>query len=410
MKTVTILAIFFLLVPGAVMAASGAGAINMTFNTSARFNGMGNTGNAVTWDQETNHWANPAVMAYRPGIHYRSYESQLAVGLADDIWISNKELTLGAYGVTLLLAKGPLEGNYLDMGAQEGTDENGESTGTFNSYMETQSWGLAADGVQIMEYILKKDPGVWSRYVGLAGGMVWHDFKDQLAPDSYIQDLGGSAGAEGSCKSMGYSLQLTYGDLSRGGGLLNNGVLGLYGGAAYGASVQNKADDMIKHLGADQDDPYPRAYRSGWAYTAQITLADNLRESLNKAGFGFLGDMINPLLSYTRAEDLSEPGYIWTGDDYEYEHDTRGLFDEKGRGWEIGIANIFFIREGHFTATYADVDDKAEGGGWKIQAGRLGGFRKDWADIPQASGLPTRRTTGWSVWVDPLAIKETFFD
>jgi|GEM_PF-341840 len=412
-KTIAILFLVALL-PGLSLAASGAGAINMSFNTSARANGMGNAGTAVTWGEDTNHWANSALLAFRPGIQYRSFEAKLAEGLADDIWLTNKELTLGAYGVTVLLAKGPFEGNYLNMGTQEGTDENGNSTGTFESYMKSQSWGLAVEGVQVMERILSREPGVWSRYVGLAGGITWHDFEDKLAPDGAIQD-GGGGNAQGSAKSMGYVLQLTYSDLSRGGGLFDNGALGLSFGGAYGASVLNKTDDMIHHLDADQSDPFPRAYLSGWSYTAQVTFADKMREQMNEFGFGFLGDMFNPLFSYTRAEDLNEAGYYWTGEDYEYgrypdDYPDAYNQDEHSRGWEIGLANVFFIRGGHFTAAYGDIDDKTEGGGWKIQAGRLGGFRRDWADFPQAAGLPVTRRTTWSMWVDPLAIKETFFN
>jgi len=66
--------------------------------------------------------------------------------------------------------------------------------------------------------------------------------------------------------------------------------------------------------------------------------------------------------------------------------------------------NIFFLRGGHFTAEYGDVDDSTEGHGWRIQAGRLFGIRKDWATVPQARGLDTVDRETWSVWVNPLAI------
>jgi len=395
--------------PMSALAASGAGAINMSVNTSARANGMGNAGVAVAWDQDTNHWANSGLLAFRPGIHYRSFEAELAEGLAEDIRLTNKELTLGAYGVTLLFAKGPLPGNYLDMGTHEGTDENNQSTGSFDAYMESQSWGLAMDGVQVLERVLSRDPGTWSRYIGIAGGVTWHEFQDQLAPDNSLQDSQGAGSADGSAKSMGYVLRLTYGDLSRGEGILSNGFLGLNVAGAYGASVLNKSDDFIVHVDTDQISPFPRAYLSGWSYNVQISFADKFRSEMNDIGFGILGDVFNPLISYTRAEDLNEPGYIWNGSGYEYEHDTSGAQEEKSRGWELGLANVFFIRGGHFFAGYGGIDAKTDGGGWKIQAGRLGGFRRDWADVPQATGLPDTHRTTWSMWVDPLAIRDTFF-
>ncbi len=84
------------LIPVITQAGSGAGAINMSFNTSTRAAGMGDAGVAVAWDSDTNHRANPVLLAFRQGVHYISFESKLAAGLADDIYLTNEELTFGA--------------------------------------------------------------------------------------------------------------------------------------------------------------------------------------------------------------------------------------------------------------------------------------------------------------------------
>ncbi len=68
MKNLLILLVICAL-PLPALAASGAGAINMSLNTSVRANAMGHAGVAVTWDQDTNHWANSALLAFRPGLH-----------------------------------------------------------------------------------------------------------------------------------------------------------------------------------------------------------------------------------------------------------------------------------------------------------------------------------------------------
>lgn len=396
--------ILFCLIPSLALAGSGAGAINMTFNTSARAAGMGDAGLAVTWDMDTNHWANPALLAFRPGIHYRSFESQLLPGITDDIFLTNEELTFGVYGVTFLWAKGPVEGNFIDFGTQEGTDENGVSTGLFNSYLKSESLGLGVEAVEILERILNKKSGSWTRYIALAGGVSWHDYSDVMTPDSYLEDNGGAHG-EGSAVSKGYVLRLTPLDTSGGRGFMDNGLLGLNVSGSYGASILNKTDEFITHTSLTGD-PFPTAHLSGWAANAQLTLADDLRFKLNEMGFGFLGDMINPLISFTKAEQLNEPGFVWDNDasEYFYDHDTSGDRDEKNRGWELGIMNIFYIREGHILVEYGDIDGATTGGGWKIQAGPYGGFRKDWADAPQATGLGKAHRESWSVWVNPLEI------
>jgi hypothetical protein len=401
-KQISVLIVLLIcLVPVMVLAGSGAGAINMTFNTSARAEAMGSSGVAVTWGEDTNHWANPALLAFRPGINYTSFETQLAAGLADDIWLTNEEITFGAYGVTFLLAKGPMDGNFLDMGVQESIDENGVSQGEFQTYMKSESMGVGADLVSVLEHFKGQSSGVWTRYVSLAGGVNFHEFEDQLSQETIF---GGVAG--GSAMSMGYVARVTPVDMSRGAGFMNNGLLGFNISGSYGASILNKTDDDIRHMDADQSDPFPRMYVSGWGANAQITLADDMRETLNDYGFGFLGDMINPLVSFTKTEQLIEPGFLWNEDtqEYDYEHDTSGDQEEKGRGWELGLMNILYYRGGHVLAEWGDIDEETEGGGWKIQAGRFGGFTKDWAEVPQAEGLPNVRRESWSVWVDPLAI------
>jgi len=392
-------------------AASGAGAINMTFNTSARASGMGDAGVAMVWGEDTNHWANPALLAFRPGIHYRSFESRLLPGLHDKIVITNEEVTFGAYGVTFLVAKGPVDGNYLDMGSQPDIDENGELLGHFDSYMKSESWGLAVNAIEVLDNMLNNQLGNWTRYVDLAAGASWYDFEDVLAPDYAMQGSEGSEHGEGSAMNMGYVLSVTPVDLTSGSGFQDDGYLGLKLSGSYGASVLNKTEETIVHMDADQSDPFPRAYVSGWSVNFQLTWADETRLKLNEAGFGILGDMINPLFSFTKNKQVNDPGYVWNSesDVYSYEHDTSGVRAEEGDGWEIGVMNVFFIREGNILARYADVDGETEGGGWKIQAGPYGGFRKDWAEVPQASGLDNVRREEWSVWVDPLAIYDGFF-
>jgi len=316
LKNIFIL-ILICLLPSFAQAASGAGAINMTFNPSARAAGMGDTGVAIPWGGDTNHWANPAMLAFRSGIHYRSFESQLAAGLADDIFITNEELTIGAYGVTFLLAKGPMDGNYLDMGMQTGVDENGQLIGEFNSFMKSETIGVGVDGVELMANLMGKENFSLARYFSVAVGAAWHEFEDRLAPDSVLQDDGGGS-AEGTCMSMGYVASVTPIDFSEGAGFMINGAFGLKLSGAYGASVLNKTDDFIVHVDADQADPFPRAHLSGWGVNAQLTLADDLRTKLNDASFGILGDICNPLLSLTYGKQLNEPGYDWQDNHYVY--------------------------------------------------------------------------------------------
>jgi len=173
-----LIVIILISIPAAeAVAGSGAGAISLSFNTSARAEGMGGAGVAVPWGGNTNHWANPALLAFRPGVQYLDFRTELAEGLADDIFLTSRELTVGGYGVTFLLGRGPVDGVFLDMGSQEATDENGMPIGVFQSYMMSEHWGLSLDAAQVGEMIFGKPKGAFTRYVSLSFGYVWKDFK-----------------------------------------------------------------------------------------------------------------------------------------------------------------------------------------------------------------------------------------
>lgn len=396
MKATLTALLFVLAAPHFCLAGSGAGAINMTFNTSARFEAMGSAGVGAPWGTDTNHWANPALLAYRPGIHYLGFEAELAKGLADDIELTNQELTFGAYGATLLLATGPIKGNYLDMGTQSGTDENGMDTGSFDSYMESKSWGIGVDLVSMLDLILKKEDGGLGRYLSVAVGFNKHEFKDHLATDQILQDQGGGEGS-GESTDRGYVIRGTT-------PVLDMGYVGLMAGFARGSSLLSDADEFIDHIGADQSDPFPRAYLEGWSFHAALVGGQALDDWATTDAKRVLVNAIDPLLSYTYTEQTNVPGYVWTGTDYVYGRDTSGQQEESGGGREIGILNTIYFRSGYVEAVYGNINGRTSGWGINLQAGLMGGFRYDYATVPQATGLPEVNRESWSFWIDPMEI------
>ena len=180
-------------------AGSGASAISLSFNTSPRAEGMGGAGVATVWGGDTNLWANPALLAFRPGVRYGTMHSQLAKGLTDDIFIDKKELTLNHAGLGLLYARAPMDHVFLNMGTQQGTDENGNATGEFQSWMRSRSWGLGVGVAQVLEHFDFADLNGW---FDVAGGVIWRDFEDRLAPDDVLQDAttGGVATASATTR------------------------------------------------------------------------------------------------------------------------------------------------------------------------------------------------------------------
>lgn len=381
-------------VPGPA-AASGAGAIALTFNVSARAEGMGGAGVAGVWGGDTNLWANPALLAFRPGVRYATMHSQLAAGLADDIFIDKQELTLGYAGLGLLYGRSPLDHVYLDMGTQQATDENGDPTGEFASWERSRAWGLGLGATQVLDRFAGTRLNGW---FDLAGGVVWRDFEDQLALGGMLTE--GSGGAEASSRDWGWVARVTPVNTLARSAALGRLPVGLVVEGSYGRAKQNDTEDFLVRVDVDQSDPLPTAYVSGWAVHAAVVPADGLLAGLPD----LVASSLSPLFAWTYSEQVVEPGYLWTGDDYVYAHDESGRYDEDSRGHEFAFLNLLYVRRGHLTVAWGEIDAATRGWGVNLQAGRYGGVRYDRARVPQATGLPEVERSGWHFWVDAAAL------
>lgn len=397
--SVSIAVVLSCLLPSLAVAAGGpgAGAFNLQFNTSARAAGMGETGVATVWGGETNVWANPALLAFRPGLRYGTMHSDLAVGLADDIVIDKKELTFGLPGVGLLFADGPIDHVDLDMGTQQGTDEEGNPTGTFESYMKSQSWGVAVSAAEALRRLKVADVGGW---FDVAGGIVWKDFEDQLAADNILQDGLDGGSAEASARDLGWVARVTPLNTLARGTNADAASFGFLVEASYGRAKLNDTKDVLVHGVAFDFDPMPTMHLSGWALHGELQAGPRALENAP----AWLRESIAPLVAFTYTQQDIVPGYRWTGTEYEYARDDSGDFDENGWGWELSLLNVLHVRRGHYEALWGEIDGDTEGWGISVPAGRWGGVRYDKATVPQARGLPTVDREGWQVWVDVLAV------
>ncbi|MBM4131127.1 UPF0164 family protein [bacterium] len=313
---------------GAALAGSGAGAINLSFPVGARFNALGEAGTALAQDV-TAQWWNPGGLGFLPqrpeprDVHIM--QSSLAEGLADDIGLywggyATPMGDDGAIGFSL---------NYLDMGEQQGTDESGNETGIFRSYMF--AFG-ATYGVRV------------TPNVGVGLGVKY--FRDKLSPDNIIQDARGG----GSGDSFGVDL----GVLWKVPGLKSN----------FGLAVANLGPD-IKHVDADQSDPMPRKLTIG--------IAHSLYHS-EYMGLLLVADYLVPL-------------YKWKDDDYGFGLETSQ--EEYGIGAEWNYLRSLFVRVGYKSAAYGDIQDSTLGFGVDLDRWVNQPLTFDFAKVPQAEGLPT---------------------
>lgn len=312
---------------GAALAGSGAGAINLSFPIGARYNALGESGTALAQDV-TSIWWNPGGLGFLPqrpkqnDVHVM--QSSLAEGLADDIGLywGGYAMPMGQHGALGFAI------NYLDMGEQEGTDENNQSTGTFRSYMYAFS---ATYGVRV------------SRNLGIGIGAKY--FRDQLAPDNNLQDSQGS----GSGDSFGVDLGLLW----KVPAIRSN----------IGLAVANLGPDIV-HVDSDQSDPMPRKVTLGVAFSVYSS--------------EYMGVLV--------VSDYLVPLYKWKGNDYGFGLETDQA--EYGFGVEWNYLRSLFVRFGYKSADYGDINDTTFGFGVDMDKWVGQAITFDFATVPQAKGLP----------------------
>ncbi len=328
LQTVALVAALTLGICGTALAGSGAGAINLSFPVGARYNALGESGTALAQDV-TAQWWNPGGLGFlpqRPEPHdLHIMQSSLAEGLAEDIG-----LYWGGYA-TPMGENGALAFslNYLDMGEQQGTDESGNETGVFRSYMF--AFG-ATYGVRV------------SPNVGVGLGVKY--FRDKLAEDNIIQDAQGG----GSGDSFGVDMGVLWKVPS----LKTN----------FGLALANLGPD-IKHVDADQSDPMPRKLTVGVAHSLYHS---------EYMGMLLVADYLVPL-------------YKWKGNDYGFGLESSQ--EEYGFGAEWNYLRSLFVRIGYKSADYGDIKDTTFGFGVDMDRWVGQPIAFDFAKVPQAEGLPT---------------------
>jgi hypothetical protein len=327
MKFRAVLAVIGLVcAPAAAFAASGAGAIVLSFPVGARYNALGEAGVGLAQDVSAT-WFNPGGLAFLPdwgsNTDVQVMHSAIATGLADDMGM----YSLG--GAFAGSGGGVFAGSftYLDMGDQDAVDEDGNVTGTFSSN----------EFVAQVNYAFKLSPTL-----GMGFGAKY--FRDHLAPDGVLQD-----GTGGSGWSYGFDI----------------GLLKKFPGPRLnlGLAVMNVGPKDITHVDEDQADPMPRKAATGLGW--QVYQSE------------FLGLLV--------AADYQVPLYEWKGNEYGFGFDTSQ--NEWGGGVEANYDRSLFLRFGYKSADYGDINDMTYGFGVDLSKWANAALRFDFASVPQAEGL-----------------------
>jgi hypothetical protein len=193
---------------GATPAFAQGTARSMDIDVSIRSASMGGASNAVFWSGDLNHWGNPALTGHTRGIRYERGRTQLVPGLADNVFFTTNVVKIGGGGLGFVSSGIPIKdmGVDLDYGRNEGTDDQGNPTGTFDSYERVDSWGFGINFLQLVETALAlggKDGPAISRYIDVSVGM---NFKDV---EVVLSSIGAGGRGSTSAQDRGALVRVT---------------------------------------------------------------------------------------------------------------------------------------------------------------------------------------------------------
>lgn len=396
--------VFLLVCLSPSLVAGQSVGLNLTWNHSVRFCGMGGAGTGAPWGRDTNHWANPAALAFREGLGFRNYRSQVAAGLADDMELTHRELTLGNGTWSVLAAVGPGLGTDLDLGSAQYVDEDNNVVGGGDEFIRSNSIGGA---LRLDSWLEQWGGSTWRsaiRRADLAFGTVYHDNKQDLGPDWAIQDAVDGGETDSWAVSWGFQGRIRLLDYmpdeSRSGGF------GVRLGLGLGWATLNDTRSRFELGDSGREGVQYRMFTRGWSARLALPVAAGLHRTWAGTGTGRLLSMLDPWVSVLYTDQITEPGIVWNEEtgEYEYDRDGTDARDERGKGWEIVVLNVFSLRRGHVEALYGDIDGDTRGWGLKLEIPEIGGLRYDYAEYPQAIRLPDVERKEWSIWVDVLAL------
>ena len=159
------------------------------------------------------------------------------------------------------------------------------------------------------------------------------------------------------------------------------------------AAVNYDNNASISYIDEDQSDPFVKLHW-GWAVHADFTLPALTGESDQSGPPDWLCNLITPLVSFGGTLEHSQPAI----------NDVKSGEEIDLSGWELTIANIFWLRRGHVEDPTGTVIGDTYGWGLGLQFGKVGGFRYDHAIVPQSIYLGDVERKGFTVFLDPVRL------
>jgi len=350
---------------------------------------MGGAGAGVGWGAAS-VWGNPAALGLVRGAHWEHTRTQLVPGLAEDVFLESDRVLLGVSGIAVSSMGNPVGGLDLDYGESDVTDVNGNVVGVFHSYERVEAQGVALSAVSLIDG-LRRLRGQDSDFAAFG------DFSYGIQRKRAVVVLGLSIAGEPNRDAEDWGVLARISPLHPG---FPEGNSQFSVDLGYGAALLS-ANDVTVTYPPGYPVPVSRIRRTGGSVRIAFQGAGVIARG--PGPLALLAEGAVPLVQLSIAADDERVGLTAAWDIFR----RAGFilpYTVHRRGFELGVANMAFVRFGHVEDRMGDIVDDTFGWGVQLPFADVGGVRYDHASVPQASGLQDVKRDGWSMWLDPLAL------
>lgn len=359
---------------------------SMDIDTSIRAAGMGGAGAGVGWGSPS-IWGNPAALGLVRGFHWEHGRTQLVPDLADNVIFESDRALLGVAGLAVSSMGEPFGGLDLSYGETEWTGPGGSPGGTFESYERVEAKGFAVSAVSLIDG-LRRLRGTDSDLAAFG------DFSYGIQRKRAVVALTPLFAGETNRDAEDWGVLARISPLHPG---FPEGNSQFRVDLGYGAALLS-ANDASVFFAPGPPAPVSRIRRVGGAVRLAFEGAGVIARGPGPLALVAEGAL--PLVELSLAFDDERVGeatslanpYYWP------------RYTVHRHGYELGVANMAFVRFGHVEDRVGDIVGGTFGWGLQLPLADVAGVRFDHASIPQSSGLEEVKRNGWSMWLDPLAL------
>ncbi len=329
-------------------------------------------------------WSNPAHASIHNGLQVSYINDEwFKEANMDDIYFyhSYANMTYNGFGLTIPMMNKIIDDNItfgttMSYGEMESSNEENDYSETYESYETSPKITIAFNPFECYKEKFKDSFfKAVDLNVGLAYGYVYSD----LAPEG-----NGVTGNPAGVKGKTHALDIGFMGVVHLSELNNLEFINL--DASYGYTLTNMTDSKISYGEQFGSDSLPMTQRYGLGFYSAIPMRDiELFPSFNS----FFKTIISFMYTFGKERDLNS--------------NSNPI---NGNGFELGLLNTFFYREGSYEDAKGGIVGDSKGYGIRLNYEDIASLEYNYAEFPGGELAATQKSNDWMLNLNILKIYE----